>query len=102
MINASHCALVVVVGVLAGTSTLGFADRTALRTMEPKYSVPEMEILFASAIKADPQGPYAKPSYVLLEEFGYVRDMPLARVEASSKLIDMGELRRLSEPRKAP
>ena len=74
----------------------------ALRTMEPKYSVPEMEILFASAIKADPRGPFAEPSYVLLEEFGYVRDVPLARVEASSKLIDMRELRRLSEPRKAP
>ena len=74
----------------------------ALRTMEPKYSVPEMEILFASAIKADPRGPFAEPSYVLLEEFGYVRDVPLARVEATSKLIDMRELRRLSEPRKAP
>lgn len=68
----------------------------ALRTMEPKYSVPEMEVLFASAIKADPQGPFAQSSYVLLEEFGYVRDVPLARADAeASKLIDMAELRRV-------
>lgn len=68
----------------------------ALRTMEPKYSVPEMEVLFASAIRADPQGPFAQSSYVLLEEFGYVRDVPLARAETdASTLIDMAELRRV-------
>jgi hypothetical protein len=71
----------------------------ALRTMEAKYSVPEMEILFASAIKADPHGPFAQASYVLLEEFGYVRDEPLARVKESSKLIDMTALKALSDAR---
>lgn len=75
----------------------------ALRTMEPKYSVPEMEVLFASAIRADPQGPFAQSSYVLLEEFGYVRDVPLARAEAgASKLIDMAELRALIKLPKSP
>lgn len=76
----------------------------ALRTLEPKYSVPEMEILFTSAIEADPHGPWAHPSFLLLEEFGFIRDVPLARVsaEADQKLIDMDELLRLSAPRPAP
>jgi hypothetical protein len=68
----------------------------SLRTMEPKYSVPEMEFLFASAIKAEPGGPFAKPSYLLLEEFGYVQDVHLARARKPNKLIDMPELRRMS------
>ncbi len=74
----------------------------ALRTLEAKYSVPEMEILFASAIKADPHGPFAQPSYVLLEEFGYVRDVPLARAKEASKLIDMQALKGLSDARHTP
>lgn len=75
----------------------------ALRTLEPKYSVPEMEILLASAIEADPHGPFAQPSYLLLEEFGFVRDAPLARVdESGSKLLDMLALRKLSEPAAKP
>jgi len=75
----------------------------ALRTLEPKYSVPEMEILLASAIEADPHGPFAMPSYLLLEEFGFVRDVPLSRVEESgSKLLDMLALRKLSEPAANP
>ncbi len=75
----------------------------ALRTLEPKYSVPEMEILLASAIESDPRGPFAKPSYLLLEEFGFVRDTPLSRVdESGSKLLDMLALRRLSDPTAKP
>lgn len=71
-----------------------------LRTREPKYSVPELEVLFVSAIKSDAGGPFAKQSYLLLEELGYVRDVPLARAEKSSKLIDMAALRRMSDARR--
>lgn len=67
----------------------------ALRTIEPKYSVPEMELLFASAIRAAPQGPHARESYNLLEEFGYWRDLHLARAGDDSSIIDMNELRAL-------
>ena len=73
----------------------------ALRTMEPRYSVPEMEILFASAIEADPHGPWARPAFLLLEEFGFIRDVPLARVDAeeTSRLLDMAALQKLSDPK---
>ncbi len=67
----------------------------ALRTTEPKYSVPEMEGLFASAIRAAPKGPHARESYNLLEEFGYWRDLHLARARDDSSLIDMNALREL-------
>jgi hypothetical protein len=67
----------------------------ALRTIEPKYSVPEMELLFASAIRAAPQGPLARESYDLLEEFGYWRDLHLARAGDDSSIIDMNALRTL-------
>lgn len=67
----------------------------ALRTIEPKYSVPEMELLFASSIRAAPQGPHARESYNLLEEFGYWRDLHLARAGDASTIIDMNELRTL-------
>lgn len=74
----------------------------ALRTLEPRYSVPEMEILFASAIEADPHGPWARPAFLLLEEFGFIRDVPLARVdtEETSRLLDMAALQKLSTPSK--
>lgn len=67
----------------------------ALRTIEPKYSVPEMEVLFASAIRAAPQGPRAREAYNLLEEFGYWRDLHLARAGDDSSIIDMNALRKL-------
>jgi len=67
----------------------------ALRTIEPKYSVPEMEMLFASAIRAAPQGARAPESYNLLEEFGYWRDQHLARAGDDSSIIDMTALRKL-------
>lgn len=73
----------------------------SLRTLEPRYSVPELEVLFASAIKANPGGPFAKPAYLILEEFGYVRGVQLARAGKPSKLIDMTELRHLIEPQGA-
>lgn len=67
----------------------------ALRTTEPKYSVPEMEGLFAAAIKAAPKGPRAREAYDLLEEFGYWRDLHLARAGDRAGLIDMAALRKL-------
>lgn len=67
----------------------------ALRTTEPKYSVPEMEGLFASAIRAAPKGPHAREAYDLLEEFGYWRDLHLARAGDDSSIIDMNALRKL-------
>lgn len=67
----------------------------ALRTIEPKYSVPEMELLFASSIRAAPRGPFAREAYDLLEEFGYWRDLHLARAGDDSSLIDMNALRKL-------
>ena len=67
----------------------------ALRTIEPKYSVPEMELLFASAIRAAPKGPHAIEAYNLLEEFGYWRDLHLARAGDDSSIIDMTALRKL-------
>jgi hypothetical protein len=71
----------------------------SLRTMEPKFSVPQLEVLLASTIKADPHGAFAKRAYLLLEEFGYVRDVHLARAEKTNTLIDMGQLRGMIEPR---
>ena len=54
----------------------------------------------ASAIEADPHGPWARPAYLLLEEFGFIRDVPLARVDAgvTSRLLDMAALQKLSAP----
>lgn len=74
----------------------------ALRTQEPRYSVPEMEILLASAIEAEPHGPHAMPAYLLLEEFGFVRDVPLARATGAGGLLDMAALRGISEARPVP
>src|SRR5690606_7637730 len=64
----------------------------ALRTVEPKYSVPMMESLFASAVRADPHGPRAEEAYALLEEFGYIGDTPLAGGAGEQRIIDMAEL----------
>lgn len=76
----------------------------ALRTVEPKYSVPMMESLFASAVRADPHGPRAAESYALLEEFGYIGDTPLADGAGSQRIIDMARLRALLDapPTAAP
>jgi hypothetical protein len=64
-----------------------------LRTMEPKYSVPEMELLFAAAVRAAPKGPFAEESYALLEEYGYVHDVHLAAAGDKNLFIDMKGLR---------
>jgi len=67
----------------------------SLRTLEPKYSVPEMEILLAASIRAAPHGPRAREAYNLLEEFGYWHDQPLSQQKGESALINMAELRHL-------
>ncbi len=67
----------------------------ALRTIEPRYSVPEMEILFAASVRAAPHGPRAAEAYALLEEYGYWHDQPLSKQVGESALLDMGALRKL-------
>ncbi len=71
----------------------------ALRTLEPKSSVPEMELLFAASINADPDGRYALEAYALIEEYGYVREEHLAAKHVSQTLIDMSALRALIDQR---
>lgn len=65
----------------------------ALRTSEPEPAVPEMEMLLAAAIEADPKGKYAIDAYSLLEEYGYVHEEHLARQLGTQVLIDMANLR---------
>jgi len=67
----------------------------ALRSVEPKYSVPEMEIMLAAAVRAAPRGPHAGEAYDLLEEFGYWRDQPLSGEAAKDAPVDMAGLRAL-------
>lgn len=69
----------------------------ALRTLEVKSAVPEMELLFAASIKADPKGPHAVESFALIEEYGYVHEEHLAAKKTSQTLIDMAALRALIE-----
>ncbi|MGR8921195.1 MAG: hypothetical protein ACU85V_16385 [Gammaproteobacteria bacterium] len=70
----------------------------ALRTNEPEPAVPEMEILLAAAIEADPEGQYAHDAYLLLEEYGYIHEEHLARQLETRILLDMDELRRRLAP----
>ncbi len=70
----------------------------ALRTTELKPAVPEMELLFEAAIRADPKGPFAAPSYALLEEYGFINDQHLARGTEGGSLLDMAALRKLVAP----
>ncbi|MEQ8232790.1 MAG: hypothetical protein RLW61_07550 [Gammaproteobacteria bacterium] len=65
----------------------------ALRTSEPEPAVPEMEMLLAAAIEADPHGPLAEDAYAMLEEYGYVHEEHLARQLETRVLIDMQGLR---------
>ena len=71
----------------------------ALRTLEPKSAVPEMEMLLATSIKAAPQGEHALEAYALIEEYGYVHEEHLATPDAGQTLLDMDELRKLLAPR---
>ena len=70
----------------------------ALRTTEPRYSVPDMELNLAAAVRAAPAGPHARAAYSLLEEFGYWKDQPLSRATTEPGLLDMAALRRLLTP----
>jgi hypothetical protein len=69
----------------------------ALRTLEPKSAVPEMEMLLAASIQADPAGPHAAEAYALIEEYGYVHEAHLAGDYGGQTLIDMAKLRGLIE-----
>ena len=70
----------------------------SLRTTEPRYSVPDMELNLAAAVRASPGGPHAREAYALLEEFGYWKDQPLSQATNEPGLIDMAMLRRLLAP----
>lgn len=74
----------------------------ALRTSEPEPAVPEMEMLFAAAIQADPTGPHAREAYSLLEEYGYIHEEHLARQGDSAVLLDMAALRKQLNGAAAP
>ncbi len=66
----------------------------ALRSSEPEPAVPELELLMAAAIEADPHGPYAQDAYAILEEYGYIHDEHLAQQNESRALIDMAALKK--------
>ena len=67
----------------------------ALRTMEPKSAVPEMELLLSASINADPSGQHALEAYALIEEYGYIQEEHLAAKNITQTLIDMPALRAL-------
>ncbi len=67
----------------------------ALRTMEPKSAVPEMELLLSASINADPSGQHALEAYALIEEYGYIQEEHLAAKNITQTLIDMSALRAL-------
>ena len=68
----------------------------ALRTFEIDFSVPELEYLFISAVKADPGGPFAASAYRYLEEFGYLEDpdAPPGAGPLVQRTVDLAELRK--------
>jgi len=74
----------------------------ALRTLEPKSAVPEMEMLLAASIRAHPTGEHALAAYALIEEYGYVHEEHLATDDAAQTLLDMNELRGLLGSRLQP
>ena len=91
--------------LLDGTSALSSTQKAeayynlgiiALRTFEIDFSVPELEYLFISAIKADPKGPFASESYRYLEEFGYLEDpdAPPGAGPLVQRTVDLAELRK--------
>lgn len=67
----------------------------ALRTMRPKPAVPEMEFLLESAIRAAPKGPYARPAFLLLEEFSYANYMDFGAREIPDPDSNIRQLREL-------
>ena len=91
--------------LLASTNLISATDKAevyynlgiiALRTFEIDFSVPELEYLFISAIKANPQGPFAAKSYRYLEEFGYLEDpdAPPGAGPLVQRTVDLSELRK--------
>jgi tetratricopeptide (TPR) repeat protein len=67
----------------------------ALRTLEPRPAVPEMEFLFDAAIRSDPTGPYAKKAYGLLEENGFFGYPSYTEYGDSEAMIQLRALRQL-------
>lgn len=69
----------------------------ALRTTEVRAAVPEMELLLEAAIRSAPKGPLAEDAFSLLEEYGFINDLPLANDGRETPLIDLAALRKLIE-----
>ncbi|MFT4585100.1 MAG: hypothetical protein ACI915_004970 [Gammaproteobacteria bacterium] len=67
----------------------------ALRTLDAKFAVPEMELLLASSIRAEPTGKHARESYALIEEYGFIRGEPLGDASSTQTVVDMSALRDL-------
>lgn len=67
----------------------------ALRTLEPRPAVPEMEFLFDAAVRSDPTGPYAKKAYGLLEEHGFFGYPSYTEYGDSEAMIQLRALRQL-------
>ena len=67
----------------------------ALRTMRPKPAVQEMEFLLESAIRANPDGPFARPAFLLLEEFSYANYMDFGAREIPDPDSNIRQLRQL-------
>lgn len=91
--------------LLASTNLISQTDKAevyfnlgiiALRTFEIDFSVPELEYLFISAIKADPGGPHAATAYRYLEEFGYLEDpdAPPGTGPLVQRTVDLTALRK--------
>ena len=74
----------------------------ALRTTEPRYSVPGLELNLAAAIRAAPHGTHAREAYALLEEFGFWRDQPLVKAAPGAFPVSLPALRKLLEIPGAP
>lgn len=64
-----------------------------LRTLELRPSVPEAELLLVASIRTDPDGPYARDAFALLEEFGFIEDRRLNSDQEGAPLIDLAALR---------
>ncbi|MDH3687908.1 MAG: hypothetical protein OEU36_00300 [Gammaproteobacteria bacterium] len=61
------------------------------RTVRPYWAVPQVEFLFEAAIRAAPDGPFAKEAYAVLEEYsllGSSSPQVLERVEQLRQMVE--------------
>lgn len=65
------------------------------RTADPKLTVPEMEFHFEAAIRLAPEGPFAKLSYALLEEYSMLNYGGFPIDDTAAVVAPLKELRKL-------